>query len=318
MAQKLRQQMMWRYVILSVLAVMFVLAAPNDSHADMGPKPTMAFTLTYQISPAPAVTGGELLECDTLDCANAEPLPDAGPQHFSCQADTCSSMAYGYQPYHRLRLHFADGTTRESNVFGKKYFNARYAVTVAESSLTVTEQRGSGNAMGWLVFGVIGGTCLASGLAGILLVILAALIFKARKTRVTFASAKWWLLAIWLIGIPFVAIGGYFSAGVPLSIALEMLLAAVFAIWKKQSAARVLSVVLLANIITLPGLWLMLDHAAAGAFFPLLIAGEVVVWAVEAAIFAAILRPDVSWRTAALLSLLLNVASVLLGLFLPV
>ncbi len=318
MEQKFRREIVWRYALLVILAMLFVLAMPGGSHADMGPKPTMTFTLTYQISPAPAVTGGELLECSTADCADAQPLPEAGPQHFSCQTDTCDSMAYGYEPYHRLRLHFADGSTRESNVFGKKYFNARYTVTVAETDLTVTETRGTGNAMGWLVFGTIAGSCLAAMLAVAVLVILVMLILKARKTRVTFASAKWWLLAIWLVGIPFVAVGGYFSAGVPLSIALEMVIAAGFALWNKESAGRLLSVVLLANIITLPGLWLVLNSAGSGAYLPLLLVGEVIVWAVEAAIFAAVLRPDFSWHRAVLFSLLLNVASLLLGLFLPV
>ncbi len=307
----------WRYAIFFVFLTTLLLALPRPTRADMGPKPSMVFTLVYHIDPPPAVTDGVLLECSTAGCADAEPLPEMGPQQFTCQNDNCSSLAYGYKPYHRLWLRFADGTVRESNVFGKKYFEARYQVTVEADRLVVTEQRGGVNAMGWIIFGSIAGSCLAVVLAGAILVILVALVLKARWQPVTFATAKGWLLAIWGVSLPFLLVGGYFSPQIPATIALELLVAAAVAMWRKQPAGRLLSVVLLANVITLPALWLALNAAATEFFLPALIVGEVAVWGAETAIICAILRPDYTWRSAALLSLLLNGSSLLLGLLLP-
>jgi hypothetical protein len=134
------------FSLLVLLALAFGLFFPpgQAAHADTGPKPTMDFSFIYELSPAVTIVSGTLLECSSPDCADAAPLEQLGPQGFSCEAGSCSSMAYGYSKYHRLSITFSDGQVRESNVFTKKNFNAHYKVTVRENDLSVTENWGLG------------------------------------------------------------------------------------------------------------------------------------------------------------------------------
>ena len=134
---------------LTLLAVGLGLFFPPTrlARADTGPKPTMDFKFVYEISPALAVVSGTLYECSDPDCSDAAPLEQMGPQGFSCDAESCSSMAYGYSDYHRLSILFSDGTQRESNVFTSKHYMASYTVHVRESDLLVKETGGSGKAI---------------------------------------------------------------------------------------------------------------------------------------------------------------------------
>ncbi|NWG75995.1 MAG: hypothetical protein HXY24_15570 [Rubrivivax sp.] len=102
----------------------------------------MKFTFEFEIE-AVSIVEGQLLECQDETCSDAAPLEERGPQRFTCTESECSSIAYGYAPYHRLVITFAD-RTRESNVFEKSGFAARYVVTVSEDALLVTEKRGLG------------------------------------------------------------------------------------------------------------------------------------------------------------------------------
>lgn len=106
--------------------------------ADIGPKPTMTFNFVYEIEPVPII-GGQLIECREPDCSDGRPLEEGGPQRFQCptgEPNVCFAMAYGFQPYHKLIIEFADGT-RESNIFQKPPFDETLTVTVQESSLVV-------------------------------------------------------------------------------------------------------------------------------------------------------------------------------------
>ncbi len=125
-----------RWWVLLALASLLLVPA-TSARADAGPKPGMEFKFEYKI-PTQAILEGQLLECDDEACATATPLRRAGPQHFDCADGFCSSIAYGYAPYHKLVIEFAD-RTRESNVFGKRGYNARYRVTVTEEALQVDE-----------------------------------------------------------------------------------------------------------------------------------------------------------------------------------
>ena len=91
---------------LTLLAVglgLFFLPA-RLARADSGPKPSMDFKFVYDISPALTIVSGALYECSDPDCSDAAPLGQMGPQGFSCDAESCSSMAYGYSDYHRLSI----------------------------------------------------------------------------------------------------------------------------------------------------------------------------------------------------------------------
>jgi hypothetical protein len=116
-------------------AVSLLLATP--AQADIGPKPSMEFSFRYEIEPV-EIVDGQLIECEDEACGQGKPLETLGPQDFSCTEGTCSSMSYGYAPYHRLVITFTD-RTRESNVFTKQAFDARFTVTVSESAMRVRE-----------------------------------------------------------------------------------------------------------------------------------------------------------------------------------
>lgn len=123
-----------------LLGLGLLLLIPQAVRADVGPKPGMSFTFRYEI-PVVEIIDGQLIECDDASCISGEPLEELGPQRFHCEDGKCSAIAYSFSSYHKLVIRFAD-RTRESNVFGKRAFNAAYTVTVTEDALQVTEKMG--------------------------------------------------------------------------------------------------------------------------------------------------------------------------------
>lgn len=130
-----------RHQVLWLLAALFFLLSGlvRPVQADVGPKPGMDFGFEFEGEPS-EILAGELYECFQSDCSDAKLLEELGPQGFRCTADSCASLAYGYLDYNKIRITFADGRTLESNIFGKKAFNAVYTVTVTENSLEVKEK----------------------------------------------------------------------------------------------------------------------------------------------------------------------------------
>ena len=125
----------WLFVLL--VAALLLGAAVSVS-ADIGPKPTMTFNFVYEIAPT-SIISGQLMECNEPDCSDALPLEEGGPQRFDCptsEPNVCFAAAYGFRPYHKLVIEFAD-RTRESNIFQKVAFDETLTVTVLESSLVV-------------------------------------------------------------------------------------------------------------------------------------------------------------------------------------
>jgi len=131
------------FILLLAVPASLLVFPTRAARADTGPKPAMTFVFKYEITPAPAVVSGTLLECSDPDCADATPLQELGPQGFRCQEGRCASLGYGYLKYHRLAIEFSDGQTRESNVFTKNHFEAYYTVRVLENSLQVKETGGT-------------------------------------------------------------------------------------------------------------------------------------------------------------------------------
>jgi hypothetical protein len=123
-------------VLLLAIGVLALLPAIS-ARADIGQKPSMEFAFEYEIDPV-SIVAGQLIECEDEACETGDPLESLGPQHFTCTESTCSSLAYGYAPYHKLVIEFTD-RTRESNVFTKEAFTAAFKVTVSESALLVEE-----------------------------------------------------------------------------------------------------------------------------------------------------------------------------------
>ena len=129
-----------KVVILSFLLV-HILFPARAVLADTGPKPTMEFTFKQEPDLLPMdISSGIMYECQQVDCSDAAPLEQLGPQGFRCDTKSCSATAYGFSPYHKLRLQFSDGKTRESNIFSTAGFESKYLVTVRADDLLVEAQ----------------------------------------------------------------------------------------------------------------------------------------------------------------------------------
>jgi hypothetical protein len=126
------------YLSLVLAIVPLGLLPLQAALADTGPKPKMEFAFEFEGDPVDIVSGQQL-ECQESDCSDGAPLEVHGPQRFWCDDRQCQSMAYGYAPYHKIVIEFAD-RTRESNVFGKSAFSAAYNVTVLADRLLVKER----------------------------------------------------------------------------------------------------------------------------------------------------------------------------------
>lgn len=134
------QQHMIRRIIFILFLVTLALSAEPVS-ADVGPKPSMEFNFIQGFKGEPLqIISGVLLQCEQADCRDAKPLPERGPQRFTCEAMQCSALAYGFSTYNQLEITFSDGITRKSNIFPKGQFNSQYRVTIREQDLLVTEQ----------------------------------------------------------------------------------------------------------------------------------------------------------------------------------
>ncbi len=125
------------------LVVLFGLNI-GSAKADMGPKPEMNFRIEY--------LGGRLLSPKAVyqlcfTDASAEIPSDTlhennqrGPEGFRCEGpNECRSLAYSYDPYHRLMFVF-ENDTLISNVFTKSAFRSRYSVTVYDDRVIVKNQ----------------------------------------------------------------------------------------------------------------------------------------------------------------------------------
>jgi hypothetical protein len=160
----------WVRVWCIVLLALAFLVPSSSAHADIGPKPSMNFTIKYEIPEQP-ILDAQLIECEDAACTQGIPLPNLGPQHFKCDSPTaCDSLAYGYAEFHKLALTYAD-RIRESKVFKKQAFAASYSVTVFSDRLDVQEN---------IVIDKKNCNCTSAGLLTIVLeMLIATLYFNA-------------------------------------------------------------------------------------------------------------------------------------------
>jgi hypothetical protein len=297
------------------LLVLALAAAPFQTvRADTAPKPTMKFAFEYEISTAPSIVSGILEECDQADCSDARPLQRAGPQHFDCGSAMCSSLAYSYSKYHRLRIEFSDGKMRQSNIFGKNYFYASYSVAVRENDLRVEEKVGEFApffSLEWIL--LCGAFVLVAGFL-ISIILLLAVALRGRGYE---ESRKLYITA-WIVSLPtaVVLLLASLFTGMIYVLAAETAIALVYAAWRKRSRALVLTVVFLLTVITLPVFVIVvggvLHPNTTGAAWVL---GTVVlVWLFDAGFLAVALRKEARFREALLFSLALNVPVFGLGL----
>lgn len=168
--------------LLLLLLLLLAFLPAQDALADPGPKPTMEFEFRQEMTGEPPVTitSGILYECDQPDCSDAAPIEEVGPQGFRCEVNSCSALAYGFAPYHRIAIEFSDGKTRQSNVFETAGFESRYMVTIHSDDLFV-EARFSPAPL-WRTAGILL-ACLCA-LLGVGLIV-GLIIFLLRRSKKT-------------------------------------------------------------------------------------------------------------------------------------
>jgi hypothetical protein len=307
---------------LILLAVILAVIPFQGARADSGPHPSMQFTFASQVKPAPTILFGQLLLCKEADCVQPEPLQQVGPQRFKCQAASCHALTYSVSPYYLLEIEFSDGITRQSNIFTKRAFATNYLVTILADSLEVEEKPVGAN----VPFFKSGAPTLTDLLATltfpimeiILPVILLVLAVRSGRAGATQASYYNWLKAAWLLAIPATLAGIKWTQGLLITLAVELLLGAGYAIWKKRSMPLILTVILLLNLITQPALWVTLSGFSGISPLQLIIFAEAAVWLVEAGALYLAQRNSMKFQEALWLSLALNAASFVAGLLLPV
>ena len=240
---------------LAIVGALILVAAP--AYADVGPKPTMNFIFVYQIAPV-AIVGGEQIECQDVACTTNHPLQELGPQRFVCQSGGCSSMAYGYSPYHKLVIRFAD-RTRESNIFQMSGFSGDFAVTVHEQDLSVRQTY------------------------------TAASIFDPVRVILFFPIA--------LVSTVFV----------------ELVVALIYLLVRKLPL-RILLWVLVGNLLSVPVVWFVIPFLGLEPT-PTTLLSELFAVVFEALFIYLFSRKRVSLSGIVILSLIMNAASYLIGLF---
>jgi hypothetical protein len=123
---------------LYIFLFITLLISPTPVSADTAPKPTMKFNIHYETQNQITLLGGEQYQCEDKNCEEIKALGEYGPQRFTCENNSCSSLAYGYSPYQKLVLNFSD-KTRESQIIHTEAFNAEFNVKVTDSSLIIEE-----------------------------------------------------------------------------------------------------------------------------------------------------------------------------------
>ncbi|RPI30538.1 MAG: hypothetical protein EHM70_13655 [Chloroflexota bacterium] len=314
--------------VTAILILAFALAIPlYTAHADVGPKTSMDFEFFGDDGePLVALTivSGQQFECSDSDCLDAHALEQVGPQGFNCDANHCSSLAYGYSDYHRLRVRFSDGVERQSNVFSKQAFAARYRVTVQANDLLVEEVNSSGvsfipSFLTAVPFGAaLGLICMAGLVIMPMLVLLGIITVREGAGRSGYPDLRVVYILAWVLGLALVAAMSFESLALAVTVAIEGVLVLVYTAWQKKPMAGLFTTVLYLNLFTHPTLELAMNSLAPNGSWLVLLLAEVVVWLVEAGVLLLAQRKTISARHALLLSLVLNAASFLGGLALVV
>jgi len=144
---------------------------------------------------------------------------------------------------------------------------------------------------------------------------------RARKEALTFSRGRGPFILSWIVSAVICMIGGLFSLTLPLTVLVEIILAAGYAKLRQRSMLTVLTLVFLANSITQPLLLLALSiedsRGQMDALIYLLLL-EILIWLGEAVIFYFPQRKEITFKEALSVSLILNATSFLVGLVLRV
>lgn len=303
-------------ILLSIFVALVALPA-HTARADMGPKPSMAFAFDFGDESDLAISGGELMQCQDASCEVAEPLEELGPQGFNCEADSCSAMAYGFSEWGYLRITFSDGSTRQSNIFGKEHFDAEYMVTVLADGLQVEETGGRVNPMYKIIGAAITGSICVGMAAMYLGGFYILLAWREGKKTMPFEEHKLQYIAAWVLAGLLAIAGGFFSLAVPLTAVLELVVAWLYLRWRDKPKAAMLTVVLIVNVLTQFILLGVFSNFFGDRYWSALLLMELFIWQGEAALMYLPRRKHFTFFEVVWMSLAMNAVSYLVGLLLP-
>ena len=291
----------------------------STARADISPKPNMSFEFIYETDEPLTIISGIQLQCQDPDCLDASPLDEDERQLLTCTATKCGSYAFGYSPFHRLVITFSDGVTRESNTFGKNYFEANYKVTVRSDNLEVREQLGGFNPMNIMLIGGTGVICAFVIMIAGLLVTLGMFIRSVSRGATSYQDAYNLYVTTWIIAFPIVIIGSLVSFSILATIIIESIVGFLYTLIRKLPKKRLLTMILLANLITQPLLILALA-ATEGIMSTqyLMVVLEIAIWLVEALILFFTMRDQIKLFEASGISLLINGISFSVGFIIAI
>lgn len=112
--------------------------------ADMGPKPTMRFILSYEDGLESEFVRLIQLQYnykgDTIPADSLHEYTRRGPEGLNCLSPTdCRSLSYGYAEFQRLML-ILKTDTLYSEVFTQSAFNSVYEVKISKNGLRVSNK----------------------------------------------------------------------------------------------------------------------------------------------------------------------------------
>jgi hypothetical protein len=299
-----------------------VLIPTRSVRADMAPKPSMDFEFVYEATSEFKITSGDLMVCEDATCGQASLLEELDPYtHFRCDLESCSSHSYGYpDKQFYLIITFSDGETRESNLFGKEHYQAYYQVTVREDTLVV-EEIGGYDDSAWffaLMGFFLGIISLIGGILGGIIISVIIVAKDWKKGDIWGGVKLVWLITAWVIGILLLVSGGFFLLAIPLTAVIELTLGWLYSRWRERPKRVVLTMILVANLVTLLGLSIIPWTGPIFSFsWTDILIMEGLIWLVEAVILFLPLRKSIRFSEALLLSLALNAVSFGVGLLLP-
>ncbi|MBN2556929.1 MAG: hypothetical protein JXA97_13405 [Anaerolineales bacterium] len=119
-----------RLALLTLLFLALVLyAPPPDASADIGPKPTMAFSWDLSAwETAPLIGQVNLYACgDDVSCSEPQLVEEMGAQRMTCDESGCFAMLYSSGGYWQLEVQINDGILL-SEPFEKIGYDSDYRV----------------------------------------------------------------------------------------------------------------------------------------------------------------------------------------------
>jgi hypothetical protein len=318
------------FLALLLFLPFFLAATAVRVHADIGPHPTMDIEFVWEELDPTEVVEATLYLCEDASCTEERPMEQVALQHITCSPAGCESMAYSYGDFNRLVLIFSDGIQRESNVFEKETFYAKYRCAIRASDLQIEAVAGSeaptetsidpsssptGSTQETFVQRprdfirpMAIGALIVSGL--LLLVVIR--VGKLLQADVRDQKAKYVGLWIWILAL--VLLGGLYSLALPLTLLIEGLIVILYASFAKRRRLQWTTAGVIFNLITQPLIWLVFESTGVGPSFALVVVTEIAVWLFEGGLLYWSLRGAASIRETLLLSLLMNSVSYSAGL----